>query len=117
MYTDVILLVIGGRLYEVSYSTPESLYQQNLPIEARMLYSVTLGDSYDALKAQMASVRQDAQAASDILSSGIDGINNDLSSFAAQVGEESDIRHDAYLDALDQQEQDCKFASTAYNCP
>jgi hypothetical protein len=65
----------------------------------------------------MLSVSQDTQAALNTLSSGIDIINNDLGSFAAKVGQESDQRHEQYLADIDQQKQDCKFASTAYNCP
>jgi hypothetical protein len=117
MYMDVFLFITGGNLYQVTYTTPRSLYEENLPVELSMIHSTALGESYDALRAQMLSVSQDTQAALNTLSSGIDIINNDLGSFAAKVGQESDQRHEQYLADIDQQKQDCKFASTAYNCP
>jgi hypothetical protein len=51
MYMDVFLFITGGNLYQVTYTTPRSLYEENLPVELSMIHSTALGESYDALRA------------------------------------------------------------------
>lgn len=107
--TDNIILISGGLLYVIKYTSPESLYDQTFPIAGSIISSLYVGDAYDTTIVPQLNENQDLVKATSILGQSVATGEADLGmqmlKDSVEDWREQDIERDKYYEGFD----------TAYN--